>query len=145
MRKTQKQVNEFLKANDVNPGFPGNWNLNFRLLKKIVREENKEFNYWMDKLKNPSSHDDVMKIASEVVDAIVDIIWVVHNTAYAMGIDLEPFLDEIYRSNMTKVGADKDEDGKIMKSKEYEPPELRRLLLEQISDACNGADVDIDF
>lgn len=144
MRKTQQEINTFLSENKVSQSFPGNFNINFRLLKKLVREETKEFMQAMDRLRKPESHDDVMELAANVIDAIIDIIWVVHNTAYAMNIDLEPFFEEVYRSNMTKVGAEKDEDGKVLKPETYESPELRTILLSQILSACNDYDDELN-
>lgn len=38
-----------------------------------------------------------------VADAIADLLYVVHGTALACGIDIDPIFAEVHRSNMTKL------------------------------------------
>lgn len=64
----------------------------------------------------------------EAVDGICDTIFVAYGTAVALGIDLEPFWNEVVASNMTKVGGPVREDGKVMKSANWQPPRIRELL-----------------
>jgi predicted HAD superfamily Cof-like phosphohydrolase len=60
---------------------------------------------------------------AEAIDAMCDIIVVVHNTANAMGLDLEPFFDEVHRTNMQKAEGPLREDGKRLK-----PPRILEML-----------------
>lgn len=39
----------------------------------------------------------------EVIDGLCDLIYVALGTAEAIGVDLEPFFDEVHRSNMAKT------------------------------------------
>ena len=70
----------------------------------------------------------------EALDAITDILYVLLGTAHAYGLSdkLEAALNEVHRSNMTKVMPDgkvmKREDGKIIKPDTYEPPNLQKVL-----------------
>ncbi|MGW8180765.1 MAG: pyrophosphohydrolase domain-containing protein [bacterium] len=63
-----------------------------------------------------------------VADALGDLAYVVYGAAISIGIDLDSVVDEIHRSNMTKLNPDGTpvlrEDGKILKGPNYEPPIL---------------------
>lgn len=67
-----------------------------------------------------------------VADALGDLEYVVNGMALGMGIPLPDVVEEIHRSNMTKLGADGKpiyrEDGKVLKGENYEPPRLRPVL-----------------
>jgi len=65
----------------------------------------------------------------EMIDALVDILYVTFGTADVMGVDLQPFFEEVQRSNMTKMG--KDASGKIQKGMNYDPPQLSSILEKQ--------------
>lgn len=69
---------------------------------------------------------DLVKIA----DAIGDLAYVVVGTGVVHGIDLQPILDEIHRSNMTKDPA-ADNPLKPVKGPRFEEPRLAALLLIQ--------------
>jgi predicted HAD superfamily Cof-like phosphohydrolase len=69
----------------------------------------------------------------EIADALTDLLYVVYGAGHAYGIDLDKTFAEVHRSNMTKLGEDgkpiRREDGKVMKSKNYQPPQLAPLVL----------------
>lgn len=54
---------------------------------------------------------------AEAIDAMCDLIVVIHNTSNAMGVDIEPFFDEVHRTNMEKAEGALREDGKRLKPK----------------------------
>jgi NTP pyrophosphatase (non-canonical NTP hydrolase) len=61
----------------------------------------------------------------EQIDALCDLLYVVFGSAVEMGVDLEPFFNDVHRSNMTKIGGHKREsDGKWIKPDDYAPAEL---------------------
>lgn len=62
-----------------------------------------------------------------MIDSLCDIIYVVCGTAVELGIDLDPFFNEVQRSNMTKSPS-KDSGGKVLKGPDYEPPDLENIL-----------------
>jgi hypothetical protein len=49
-------------------------------------------------------------------------------TAVEFGIDIQPFFDEVHRTNMLKVGGTTREDGKTLKPPGWEPPRIREML-----------------
>lgn len=100
---------------------------------------------------------DSLPILDQVADALADCQYFVDGTATAYGLDLEPFFNEVHRSNMDKLwrldqlanmepgwGAQivggqvgpvptglfvvKRADGKVMKPPEFVPPNLKAVL-----------------
>jgi predicted HAD superfamily Cof-like phosphohydrolase len=66
----------------------------------------------------------------EVGDALGDMLYVILGTANAHGIQLEPILDEIHRSNMTKTKT-AGPTIKPTKGTTYSPPDIAGILLAQ--------------
>lgn len=93
------------------------------LCKSLIQEEAKE-------LYDAMAVGDII----EVADAIADLLYVTLYTANACGIWIEPIFREVQRSNMTKKGGPKREDGKQLKPSTYEPPNLQPILERQIYD-----------
>jgi len=139
---TQSAVRMFLEA--CNKGvrwLPGIDDIDYPLMKSLVREECDEFLSAMtyleslargDELYSSSLYEKIISTWSDVIDAMCDIIVVVHNTSNAMGIDLAPFMAEVLRSNLTKIGGPVREDGKILKPETYSPPDIRTMLEEYL-------------
>jgi predicted HAD superfamily Cof-like phosphohydrolase len=67
-----------------------------------------------------------------IADALADIVYVIYGTALTYGIDLDTVLREVHRSNMSKLGSDGKplirEDGKVLKSEKYFPPDIESVL-----------------
>ncbi len=70
---------------------------------------------------------DLVKIA----DALADLIYVIKGAGVSFGIDLELVFKEVHRSNMSKVGGHKRDDGKWVKPETYSPPDLKSIIDEQ--------------
>lgn len=64
----------------------------------------------------------------EAIDGMCDLLAVVYGTAAEFGIDLEPFWDEVHRTNMEKAGGPVREDGKRLKPPGWQPPNIARVL-----------------
>lgn len=64
----------------------------------------------------------------EMIDALCDLLYVTYGAAVALGVDLEPFFEEVHRSNMAKVGGYRRADGKWMKPAGWQAPDIRGLL-----------------
>lgn len=68
----------------------------------------------------------------EVADALGDLDYITNGAALVFGIPLPEVTAEIHRSNMTKLGADgqpiRNEEGKVQKGPNYEPPQLEMIL-----------------
>jgi predicted HAD superfamily Cof-like phosphohydrolase len=69
------------------------------------------------------------------VDALGDLTYVIYGMAIEMGVNLDNILDEIQRSNMSKLGEDGQpiyrDDGKVLKGPNYSPPDLASILRNQ--------------
>lgn len=67
-----------------------------------------------------------------IADGLADILYVVYGAAVSYGIDMEPVFNEVHRSNMSKVGGHKREDGKWVKPATYSKANLAPIITEQI-------------
>ena len=69
---------------------------------------------------------------AEVADALTDIEYINNGTALVFGIPLDQTFEEVHRSNMSKLDAEGKpvfrEDGKVIKSDLYSPPDLKSVL-----------------
>jgi len=105
------------------PGIPA---LDVRKLRiKLIKEGTKE-------LKDALQKKDV----AEVADALADLLYVTFGTAIACGIDIRPVWDEVQRTNMSKEGGGKREDGKIMKLAGWQAPDIKSIIERQKSLKC---------
>lgn len=123
MHKAQKQVKEFHEAfgcyRQREPGIPNQlvqW-----LRQDLIQEE-------LDELCEAFNTSDLRGVA----DALGDLLYVVYGCAEACGLDMEPIVDEIHRSNLTKCGGGRRADGKILKGLGYEPPDLLPIIESQM-------------
>jgi predicted HAD superfamily Cof-like phosphohydrolase len=70
-----------------------------------------------------------------IADALADIVYVAYGSAHVYGIDLDAVLDEVHRSNMTKLGPDgrpiRRADGKVLKGPDYCAPDVQAVLRAQ--------------
>jgi predicted HAD superfamily Cof-like phosphohydrolase len=70
-----------------------------------------------------------------IADALADIVYVAYGAAVTYGIDLDAAIREVHRSNMSKLDNSGRpvlrEDGKVLKSDRYSPPDLASVLAAQ--------------
>lgn len=67
----------------------------------------------------------------EAFDAICDLIWVLAGLGYSFGFPMTQGLEEVARSNFSKVTEGtikRRDDGKILKPESYFPPDLKTVL-----------------
>lgn len=116
-----------------------------RLYMKLIEEE-------LGELTAAYGVNDVVEMA----DGAIDLIYVTAGLLHSMGLNPQPLWDEVQRSNMSKFlveacvfcgtkGCDhcdgtgeffkvlRREDGKILKGPKYFPPNLSRIVTEQLS------------
>ena|SRR5438034_4513056 len=69
-----------------------------------------------------------------ICDALGDLLYVIYGTCVSFGIDIEPFFAEIHRANMSKGDPTVivAPDGKIIRAKNYSPPNLFPILKQQL-------------
>lgn len=94
----------------------------FNMYVRLIEEESKEL---ADAI---TAHDKV-----ETLDALIDILVVTIGAIHSMGADGEGGWDEVMRTNFAKIDPDtgkvrKREDGKILKSEGWQPPNLKPYL-----------------
>lgn len=122
MDRTQMQVLQFMqKAGQEIPLRPQLRSTSFDTLRyQLLKEEVGEF-------LDAQVDQDLVEIA----DALGDILYVAYGAALGYGIDLEPIMDEIHMSNMSKFPTSLREDGKVMKGPNFVPPDLDTVLSRQ--------------
>lgn len=87
-------------------------------------------------LKTAYEHCDALEPARidpvETTDALADLIYVITGTALVLGLPIVPAVDEVHRSNMSKLGEDGNPifggDGKVKKGSNYTPPNLKQYF-----------------
>ena len=103
---------------------PGSIDARTRVLReRLIQEE-------FDELKHAMAQEDLPAIAKE----LADLLYVVYGTAVSYGIEMAPVFREVHRSNMSKVGGYKREDGKWVKPPSYSPAVIGPILADQCSD-----------
>ncbi|MCC6140416.1 MAG: hypothetical protein IT389_07350 [Nitrospira sp.] len=95
-----------------------------RLRIRLIQEE-------FDELKESMAEGNLAALAKEMAD----LLYVVYGTAVSYGIDMEPVFREVHRSNLSKVGGYKREDGKWVKPPTYSPADIEPVLAMQMSAA----------
>ena len=119
MYEAQQMVLEFHKEFDIHiaetPSVPDEKTQALRV--RLIQEE-------FDELKEAFKKNDLPHIAKE----LADLLYVVYGTAISYGIDMEPVFQEVQRSNMSKVGGYKREDGKWVKPANYSPANIAPIL-----------------
>ena len=122
MNTAQQMVLAFHEQFDIQvasrPTLPNDSTQQLRV--RLIQEE-------FDELQEAMHARDLPNIAKE----LADLLYVVYGTAVSCGIDMEPVFNEVHRSNMSKVGGHKREDGKWVKPPTYSPAEIAPLLLAQ--------------
>lgn len=122
MYEAQQMVLEFHKEFDIHvadtPTIPDEKTKVLRV--RLIQEE-------FDELKEAFEEKNLPNIAKE----LADLLYVVYGTAVSYGIDMEPVFQEVQRSNMSKVGGYKREDGKWVKPATYSRADVDPILEQQ--------------
>lgn len=122
MNDAQKMVQDFHEQFDIHvaatPSVPDEATETLR--NRLIQEE-------FEELQEAMQEKDLPSIAKE----LADLLYVVYGTAVSLGIDMEPVFKEVHRSNMSKVGGYKREDGKWVKPLTYSPASLDNILESQ--------------
>ena len=122
MYEAQKMVREFHREFDIHvaesPGVPDTKTTALR--ERLIQEE-------FDELKEAMKAENLPAIAKE----LADLLYVVYGTAVSYGIDMAPVFREVQRSNMSKVGGYKRDDGKWIKPPTYSPARIEPILERQ--------------
>lgn len=125
MNSEQNLVREFHASFDLliskRPSLPDSSVIALRM--NLIREES-------DELSEAFKVGNITDIAKE----LADLLYVVYGAAVSCGIDIEPIFKEVHRSNMTKIGGHKREDGKWVKPPTYSSAQLAPIIAAQSDD-----------
>jgi predicted HAD superfamily Cof-like phosphohydrolase len=125
MKKQLDSVKEFHEAfGQANGLYVKNLNQDeFELRYRLMAEENDEY---LQACKESN--------IEEIADALGDQLYILCGTILKHGLQhkIQQVFSEIHRSNMSKLDADGKplirEDGKILKSDRYLPPDIKKIL-----------------
>jgi predicted HAD superfamily Cof-like phosphohydrolase len=125
MEKQIMQVKEFQDAVDApSPSRPTLLPIKRAKLRQDLLQEE------VNEIRKGSYEGDIVQIADGVIDCMYILIGTAHEHGFADRLDM--LFDEVHRSNMSKMGPDGKaiyrEDGKVMKSERYSPPNLERIM-----------------
>ncbi len=72
----------------------------------------------------------------EIADALTDINYVTYGAGHCFGLNLDSCMEEVQKSNMSKLGENGkpiyNDMGKIMKGPNYKKPNLKKVLFEEL-------------
>ena len=75
----------------------------------------------------------------EISDAITDIIYVAGQQGTTLGLPIDSLLQEVQRSNLSKLGIDGKpiyrEDGKVLKGPNFSEPQIAKVLMGELYDS----------
>lgn len=145
MHKPQSQVQEFHKRVANAPVSPASPELRTAVLRaRLILEETIET---IEALIGTDKASELVRDASwkldggddnnqrhnppslvETIDGLCDLLYVAYGTAEAIGVDLEPFYDEVHHTNMQKEHGPVDANGKKLKPPGWKPPRIAELL-----------------
>jgi predicted HAD superfamily Cof-like phosphohydrolase len=116
VKEFHQRFGEFIRSS---PGLVDEATRELRI--RLIREETNEF-------EKAANEGNLVKVA----DALADILYITYGTGVSYGIDLDPIFREVHESNMSKGDPEvlRTSTGKILKAKNYRPPELRQILEE---------------
>ncbi len=126
MNKTQRQTRDFHHAFDLPVNYSPTNRIPRDLLKlriELIVEETAELIAAI-----------CMGDLVEIADGLADLDYVLDGTALTYGLDMEPIKDEVHRSNMSKGDPEPiySLTGKLLKGENFSPPDIERIILEQI-------------
>ncbi len=121
MSKVQNQVRKFHRAMGHTVGTTPKVR-DVELGVKLIEDEVKE-------LRDAAEAGDLV----EVIDGIGDVIYTAYGYAIRCGVEMDPFMDEIQRSNMAKEGGPVRADGKQLKPDDWTPPDIEGVLNRQVA------------
>ncbi len=124
MNEAQQMVLEFHEQFDIHvatqPAIPDEATQKLRI--RLIQEE-------FNELQEALTIQDLSAIAKE----LADLLYVVYGTAVSCGVDMEPVFREVHRSNMSKIGGHKRDDGKWVKPPTYSPAQIQTILNVQLN------------
>jgi predicted HAD superfamily Cof-like phosphohydrolase len=122
----QQQVKDFDKVFHIKeretPGWPDPDSMELGL--KLIAEEASE-------LEEAVLHEEF----SLAIDALADLLYETFQLANKCGVALQPIFEEVHKANMKKLDKEgrpiRRKDGKILKPKGWEHPDILKLLQQQ--------------
>lgn len=129
VREAQLKINEHAPVESHSRPALIHRDAGMRMFHLIIEEVNE----LRQAIQDSDKPDDEKKVL--VADALGDILYLTFGTVAQFGMHniIESVLDEIHRSNLTKLQGDKiilRSDGKVLKPSSYLPPKLKPIIFD---------------
>ena len=138
------QVQEFIRATGERVPFTpeplGSPMIALRM--RLLREEHQELLDALMDLKweveglevgdEPIAKEVVAEHLAAIGKEIADVVYVALGAAAAMGLPFDRIFDAVHAANMTKVGGERDHNGKLMKPKGYKEADVLRIVRDEM-------------
>lgn len=131
-KTNEDKVYEFQKAmgQDINVDYSADLlRLRMALIEEEMKELKDEVKIAIEESENKGSVSFVTK--TQILKELCDLQYVVSGFAVTFGLPIEPAFNRIHASNMSKLEDGKpvkNEQGKVLKGKNYEAPSLTDLI-----------------
>jgi hypothetical protein len=141
MNEMQQKVHTFLLKHLG--AAPSGWPNKTGTLNKwlLIREEFEKLTAALDIDPNGIEPEQGLSIDEPMaVEAICDLLYVLFNLCEELELDIEPFFNEVHRSNMTKVPAALSPNRKVQKGPSWEGPRIAEMLASYRRNAAHMAE-----
>ena len=117
------KVKEFHKKMDLAINQPFSKELlEFRM--RLIFEEVQELADAGLRLEGDLDQGEIYVMLQDFLKELCDVVYVVKGTAVSFGMDFDKAFSLVHKANMSKLPLTKDENGKVLKGKNYQLPDL---------------------
>ena len=122
-----KKVKEFHKKMDLAINQPFSKELlEFRM--RLIFEEVQELADAGLRLEGDLDQGEIYVMLQDFLKELCDVVYVVKGTAVSFGMDFDKAFNLVHKANMSKLPLTKDENGKVLKGKNYQLPDLEGCI-----------------
>jgi len=122
-----KKVKEFHKKMDLAINQPFSKELlEFRM--RLIFEEVQELADAGLRLEGDLDQGEIYVMLQDFLKEMCDVVYVVKGTAVSFGMDFDAAFNLVHKANMSKLPLTKDENGKVLKGKNYQLPDLEGCI-----------------
>ena len=100
--------------------------LEFRM--KLIFEEVQELAEVGFRLEGNLDQGEIYVMLQDFLKELCDVVYVLKGTSISFGMDFDKAFSLVHKANMSKLPLTKDENGKVLKGKNYQLPDLEGCI-----------------